>query len=203
MMSTRDNPAPAARRVGPDRRVLAGAVAVLLLVIAAVAYATWDRDPGWSPTLREYPLGQRPPAPEIAGETLDGGRLALADLRGDVVVINIWASWCVACRGETADLEVVHQATRELGVSFVGLNIRDSRDKAISFLRGRVTYPSIFDPASVNALAFTDPPPPLGPPATLVVDRNGDVAAAIYRVVGPVELEAVVTRIAAEAPVNG
>jgi thiol-disulfide isomerase/thioredoxin len=187
-----------------NRRVLAGALVVAALVFTALGVVWFDTDQaGGDPTLREYPAGERPPAPPIAGETLHGDRLDVADLRGDVVVVNVWASWCPPCRAETDDLEAVYQATRDQGVSFVGINMRDSRDRAVSFMEGRVTYPSIFDPASAYARHFTDPPAPVGPPATLVIDRRGDVAVAIYRVVGPIELQTVVERVAAEVPADG
>jgi thiol-disulfide isomerase/thioredoxin len=196
--------APARRRTS----ILLAVVAVAgLAAVAGVAIATWtgDDDPGsGSATLREYPAGERPPAPPIAGELLDGAPFDVADLRGDVVVVNIWGSWCPPCRAETGDLEAVYQATQELGVSFVGINIRDGRDRATRFLAGRVSYPSIFDPPFEIGLGFEDPPAPIGPPATLVIDRAGRVAVTIYRVVGPVELEQVVTRVAAEeAPADG
>lgn len=181
-----------------------GAVVVLAAVIGVV---TWpgDEGSGVGATLREYPLGARPDAPPIAGELLTQGTLDVADLRGDVVVVNIWGSWCGPCRAETDDLERVYQATEQLGVSFVGVNIRDSRDKARQFTDGRVSYPSIFDPPFETGLGFQDPPAPVGPPATLVIDRQGDVAAAIYRVVGRVELEQLVQRVAAEpeTPADG
>jgi thiol-disulfide isomerase/thioredoxin len=186
--------------------LLAGGVVLALLVAGVAGYVLWDQDAGTGNgtfTLREYERGDRPTAPAISGETLYGDPLDLADLRGDVVVVNIWASWCPPCRAETADLEAVYQATQARGVSFVGVNIRDSRDKAISFMEGRVTYPSIFDPTSATAHAFTDPPPPIGPPATLVIDRSGDLAVAIYRVVGPAELTQIVNRVAAEVPEDG
>jgi thiol-disulfide isomerase/thioredoxin len=196
---------PVRGRRGLDRRILVGAVAVIALVVAAVGTTLFDRGggDGGDPTLREYAAGERPPAPEISGETLDGEALDLADLRGDVVVLNVWASWCPPCRAETDDLETVFQATRDQGVSFVGVNIRDSRDRAASFVDGRVSYPSIFDPASAYARHFTEPPAPVGPPATLVIDRTGHVAVAIYRVVGPIELQTVVERVAAEEPADG
>lgn len=175
------------------------AAVVAVGVAAAVGIATWrsSDDPG-ELTRREYPAAQRPPAPPIAGETLDGSHLDLADLRGDVVVINIWGSWCPPCRAEMADLEEVYQATAQLGVSFLGINIRDDRDKAASFAASRVSYPSIFDPGSEYANGFRDPPAPFTTPATLIVDRDGNVAATIYRVVGPAELERIVTGIADE-----
>lgn len=175
-----------------------GAVAALAAA-TTVAILTWqDSAPEPAPTMREYPAGDRPAAPPIAGELIDGGELDIADLRGDVVVVNVWGSWCGPCRAETPDLEAVYQATQELGVSFVGINIRDQRDHAVAFTAGRMTYPSIFDPAFEIGLGFRDPPAPPGPPATLVVDRNGDVAVAIYRPVGRTELEQAVTRVAAE-----
>lgn len=190
--------ATGARQRGRRRWLVLGLVGALLVAVA-VAVVTWDRDGATPAASRlDYPAGQRPAAPRLAGETLDGGHLDVADLRGRVVVVNVWASWCPPCREETDDLESVYQATRDLGVEFVGVNIRDDRDKAVSFLEGRVTYPSIFDPASAYALDFTDPPAPLGPPATFVLDRDGRLATAIYRKVGPLELEEVVTRVAAE-----
>lgn len=180
-----------------------GAV-VVLAGAATVAILTWrDNGPAAQPTLREYPAGERPAAPPIAGERLDGGELDVADLRGDVVVVNVWGSWCTPCRAETADLEAVYQATEQLGVSFVGINIRDQRDHAVSFTAGRMSYPSIFDPPFATGLGFRDPPAPVGPPATLVIDRNGDVAVAIYRQLGRTELEQAVTRVAAEDPPDG
>jgi hypothetical protein len=65
-------------------------------------------------------------------------------------------------------------------------------------MAGRVTYPSIFDPPFETGLGFQDPPAPLGPPATLVIDRDGNVAVAFYRQVGRTELEQAVRRVAAE-----
>lgn len=179
-------------------------VGLALVLVAGTAVVTgivgWggSDDPG-ELTRREYPVGERPPAPPIAGHTLTGDDLDVADLRGEVVVLNVWGAWCPPCRAEMPDLEEVYQATRELGVSFVGINIKDDRDKAISFADGRITYPSIYDRESEYALGFTDPPAPLAPPATLVIDREGHVATTIYRVVGPAELERIVTGIATEA----
>lgn len=182
-----------------DRRVLTSGLAVLLVLVAAITYARWEPDgTDANPALREYAAGQRPAAPPIGGETLAGEQLSLVDLRGDVVVVNVWASWCPPCRAEMADLEAVYQATAHDGVRFVGVNIRDDRDRAERFLEGRVTYPSIYDPASKYALLFDDPPAPVGPPATFVVDRSGNLAAALYRVTDEAELMEIVTQVAAE-----
>ncbi|HEY8453848.1 MAG: TlpA disulfide reductase family protein [Micromonosporaceae bacterium] len=202
---TSGSPTPHRTRARLDRPAAAVIAAVAVVLLAGIGYAVLDRGdpPAADPTVREYPAGERPPLPPIQGETLDGGHLDLADLRGDVLVVNVWASWCPPCRAETDDLEAVHRATRDLGVSFVGINVEDQRDKATSFLAGRVTYPSIFDPGGRYARGFTDPPAPVGLPGTLVVDRDGGIAAAIYRPVEREELEAIVTRLAAEDPADG
>lgn len=184
--------------------IVLAAVAAAVLVVGLGIVNWQDRGDTGTPTLREYGAGERPAAPPIAGELLNGDRYDLSSQRGDVVVVNIWASWCGPCRAETADLEAVYQDTEDLGVSFLGLNFKDNRDKAIRFTEGRMTYPSIFDPAFEIGLGFQEPPAPLGPPATLVIDRDGAVAAAVYRVVGKVELEQLVRRVAAEeAPPSG
>lgn len=192
------------------RRTWAGIAAGMAAAAAlAVGVVTWDDDGGADAagvTMREYPRGERPPAPPLAGERLRGeGTLDVADLRGDVVVVNIWGSWCPPCRAETADLEEVYQETRdELGVSFVGIDIQDpSRDQAISFARGRMSYPSIYDYSFELGFGFDEPPAPAAPPATLVLDRSGRVAAAVYRVIGKVELEQLVERVAAEGDGGG
>ncbi|HLU43636.1 MAG TPA: TlpA disulfide reductase family protein [Natronosporangium sp.] len=187
--------------------VTAGAVVVAVAALV-IGVMTWSGGGGTvnTATLREWPVGARPAAPPIAGPLLEGdGDLDVAELRGNVVVVNVWGSWCGPCRAETQDLEQVYQETRELGVSFVGINIRDrDRDRAIQFTRGRMSYPSIYDPGFANGLGFHEPPAPLGPPATLVIDRDGNVAAAFYRVVGKVELAHLVKQVAAEeAPPDG
>jgi thiol-disulfide isomerase/thioredoxin len=145
----------------------------------------------------ELKAADRKPAPDISGELLDGGQFNLDSVRGQVVVLNFWASWCAPCRVEAADLEAVHQATRAQGVTFLGINIQDGRDKALAFERGRTTYPSIFDPPGRTALGFKDLPPNTIP-ATLVIDRNGKLAVVIRTAITKSQLQPIVERIAAD-----
>ena len=144
-----------------------------------------------------YAVADRKPAPTIDESTLDGGHFDLASLKGQVVVINFWASWCAPCRAEAADLEAVHQSTKDGGVAFVGVDSRDQKDAANAFTAGRVTYPSLFDPAGRIALRFTDVPPNTFP-ATLIVDKQGKVAAVIRRSIDQGSLTDLVKQIGAE-----
>jgi peroxiredoxin len=82
-------------------------------------------------------------------------------------------------------------------VTFLGINIRDDRDRARAFERGRASYPSIFDPAGRMALDFDVPPSTI--PATLVIDRSGRLAVVIRTAVRQPDLQPIVERIAGEA----
>jgi thiol-disulfide isomerase/thioredoxin len=139
----------------------------------------------------------RKPAPVVRGSTVDGGSFDLGSVRGHVVVVNFWASWCAPCRLEAGELEAVHLSTKDSGVRFIGVDSRDEQDAARAFLAGRVTYPSLFDPAGRIALRFTDVPPTTLP-ATLIVDKAGRVAAVIRASVTQDALTKLVDQIGAE-----
>ena len=139
---------------------------------------------------------QRPPARDVTGQLLDGGTYDVAADRGKVVVVNFWGSWCSPCRAEAADLQKTYDATRDSGVTFVGVNSRDDRDAAKAFERGRVTYPSIYDPDGQVALSFDVTQ--VSTPSTLILDRQGRIAVALRRSTTVAELQPLVERVAAE-----
>jgi thiol-disulfide isomerase/thioredoxin len=145
------------------------------------------------------PPEQRQPAPEFAGPLLDGGTFDLAEARGDVVVLNVWGSWCAPCRAEAPALVAVAEATAEDGVRVVGVNTRDTQTAAQAFEdEFAVPYPSVVDADGRLLLAFRETLPPAAIPSTLVVDREGRMAA---RVVGPIterSLTDLVEQVAAE-----
>jgi thiol-disulfide isomerase/thioredoxin len=177
----------------------ARALLAALLLTATLAACT-GKDGGCDTSATgwvECPVDKRPAAPQLSGELLEGGRYDLSQDRGQVVVVNFWGSWCAPCRAEIDDLEQVYQATKDRGVRFLGINVRDDRDKAKAFHSGAVSYPSVFNPSSKLALDFDIPPNTI--PATIVLDRAGRIAVVIREAVQAAEFEQVVARVAAEA----
>jgi thiol-disulfide isomerase/thioredoxin len=127
---------------------------------------------------------QRVAAPKLTGTTLDGQKFSLDQDKGDVVVINVWGSWCAPCREETAALEETYQKYQARGVKFLGINTRDITSAAVAFDRSmNVTYPSLQDPDETLLLQFKSMLPAADIPSSVIVDRNGKVAV---RVIGAV-----------------
>jgi len=180
-------------RRSPRSYWLAGLVAVLLLAVGAGCARPETPDvPQTRPGLPADPapdvaLGQtriaraaREPAPELSGQTLDGRRLRVRDLEGDVVVLNVWASWCAPCEEEAPTLTALDAEFRKKGVRFVGLNVRDDPDAARDFSdRFGVTYPSILDPTGSLAARLVPWLPPQAIPGTVILDRSGQVAVSV------------------------
>lgn len=135
---------------------------------------------GYSTGLTLYRQGERPAAPELAGTTLTGDRLSLADLAGHVVVVNVWGSWCSPCRAEAPDLARLARQTASRGVRFVGVDTRDTTSAAKAFVRNfHVPYPSLIDSDGQVMLAFQGLIPISAVPSTVVIDADGRIAAKI------------------------
>ena len=147
----------------------------------------------------EYPVGDRGRPVELSGGTLTDDVLDLADLRGDVVVVNVWGSWCVPCRIEAPVLARVSQEYREAGVSFVGVNVKDNRAAAVAFEEEYgIAYPSIEDTDGRAVLALSQYVPASAVPVTLVLDRDGRVAARVLGAVREATLRALLDSALAE-----
>ncbi|HEY2041588.1 MAG TPA: TlpA disulfide reductase family protein [Jatrophihabitans sp.] len=130
-----------------------------------------------------FPNGKRTPVPTISGKTLAGGTVSSAQFAGDVIVINVWASWCAPCRAESPALAKLARSLQGQHVHFLGLDESDVRSAAIKFAAAvGATYPELADPDG-GILARLRLLPVKGIPSTLVVDSSGRMAA---RVIGPV-----------------
>ena len=88
------------------------------------------------------------PAPDFALKSSTGENLRLSEHRGDVVMVNFWATWCGPCRQEMPLLEELHSRYERVGFSLLGVNIDDNSSKAMNMARELgVTFPVLFDGA--------------------------------------------------------
>jgi thiol-disulfide isomerase/thioredoxin len=156
--------------------------------------------PGGKTQISYNPPATRGKAPDLGGDDLahPGHQIRLSDYAGQVVVVNIWGSWCGPCRVEAPELEIVYQQTQASGVRFLGIDVRDIRSAAEDFVTAHgVTYPSIFDPPGRSLLALQGYPPNVVP-STIVLDREHRVAAVFLQRILAAQLLPVVQRLAAE-----
>ncbi|MFI0484266.1 TlpA family protein disulfide reductase [Actinomadura sp. 9N215] len=191
-------------RVSPPR---AAAAAVALCGLLAGCAGTSASENGQGDDTRfvsgngnvtEYKPADRKSVQDVTGEHLDGKPFKLADLRGKAVVVNFWASWCAPCRGEAPSLQHVYDENKAKGVAFLGVNFKDSKANAEAFERKfKVTYPSLFDADGQVTLAFREVPPS-AIPSTLVLDRQGRVAARIIGATTYSKLNPLVAKVLAE-----
>ncbi|WP_442860158.1 redoxin domain-containing protein [Arthrobacter sp. zg-Y20] len=131
-------------------------------------------------SVTEYAPGDRGDAVEFSATLFDGTEVNSADWAGDVVVLNFWYAACAPCRKEAPDLVELHNTFEPEGARFYGVNIRDEAATAEAFERNfNIPYPSFMDKDGGVLLAMTSYVPPQAVPTTLVLDRQGRVAARI------------------------
>jgi len=123
---------------------------------------------------------RKKPGP-VAGTTLDGKKVSLADFRGRTVVVNVWGSWCAPCRAEAPMLAKAARDLAKKDVAFLGINSRDaSRTQALAFQRNeKLSYPSIYDQGGTTLLAFRGTLTPNAVPSTVVIDPQGRVSGSV------------------------
>jgi cytochrome c biogenesis protein CcmG/thiol:disulfide interchange protein DsbE len=152
------------------RALQAGAVVVLLALVGLLALRLVQKDQG-AEFVSAIASGSQPMAPAFDLPALNGGqRVSLQSLRGKVVVLNFWASWCVGCQDEASDLNALAARWRSRGVVFLGLDAQDLTSDARSFARAHnVRYPLVHaaDDSIKDSYGVT------GFPETFVIGRSG------------------------------
>lgn len=189
---------PAERERGWDRGRIAAAVsigAVLALVIVFLVIGLANRGTGTS-IGDALAKGERPPAPELTLPVLDSGgvltpagtKVSLADLKGKVVLVNVWASWCAPCKDEAPALERIWRDYRARDLVVLGIDVRDLTSDATEFIRRhKLTYPSLRDgDGNDTEDAFQTS----GVPESFLIDREGNIA---WRFIGPLDREPYLT----------
>jgi len=148
--------------------LLAGALFVVVLAgVASADQATVTRL-ATSLDLVAYRPGTKPPA--FTGRTVDARQLSLTDLRGRVVVVNFWASWCLECRPEMPGLERLHREFASRGLAIIGINAREDRQAAGRYATELgLTFPVVLDQDGKNNNLYGV----IGIPTTFVIARDG------------------------------
>jgi len=188
---------------------LVAAAALVIVTLAACAtsknaVATGDDftfvAPGGQSRIFYDPPVTRGTVHGLSGDSLlePGHTIGIDDFPGQVVVLNVWGSWCGPCRAEAPGLEQTYEQTHASGVTLLGIDVRDDRDAAADFVREHgITYPSIFDNPSRSLFALEGFPRNTVP-STIVLDRRHRVAAVFLTALRVAELMPVVQRVAAE-----
>ena len=183
-----------------SRKVPILAVGVPLLIFFAVLIIGMlqsERDggrPGVNDTLGEVDVNTDTYS-DFQITTLDGRELRLSDLRGSIVMVDFWSSWCPPCRAEAPVLSEAYERWSQLGVEFVGISIWDNEEDVADFLsRHNITYPNGIDDGSI-AVEFGVK----GIPEKFFVNPQGEI---VRKVNGPntsQSLDAVLTQMSEEA----
>jgi cytochrome c biogenesis protein CcmG, thiol:disulfide interchange protein DsbE len=165
------------------RRVLIS-LAVIVPLIALLAYG-FSRDPRYIPS----PLIGHP-APPFTLTLFDGQQTSLESLRGKVVFLNFWASWCPPCRAEARDLEAAWQPFKDQDVVFLGIDIQDTEAAARAFIKEfGITYPNGRDTSGRIAIDFGV----WGIPETFFIDPTGRIT---YKQVGTLGSQLIAAKLA-------
>ena len=123
------------------------------------------------------------PAPDYATHAIGGDSVSLAGLRGKVVLLNVWATWCHPCRDEIPELEALHRRHAKDGLVIVGVSVdvAEMENGIRSFMRDfSMTYPVWLDPDERVSAQFRT----IGVPETFLIDREGVIR---WRKIGPIQ----------------
>jgi peroxiredoxin len=126
--------------------------------------------------LAGYPPGEKPP--EFSGRTPEGQTVSLAGLRGKVVLLNFWATWCLECRPEMPVFEQLHRDFAGKGLTILGINVREETSAISGYAKELgLTFPLVLDPRGEITLSYGV----IGLPTTFLIGRDG---RAVARAIG-------------------
>lgn len=143
---------------------------------AQVSDGTYQFTSG-TPLGKVIPIKDRKPAATFTGDLIDGGTIGSRDLRGEVTLLNFWATWCPPCRIESPQLDIVYRRMRDKGVAFIGVDTKDAKSNARAFVQDfNISYPIVYDEQGEIAVRLGNLPA-RGMPFSVLLDKSGKVAA--------------------------
>lgn len=182
----------------PARRTRMALIAALVGILAGIALSAWliQRSPALEPPGLPTTIPAHSQAPEFALPALDGDTVTLSSYRGQVVLVNFWASWCVPCQEEIPALQAAYQALQAQGFVVVGVNLRDRErpgaegdtDVRDFVQRFAIDYPIVIDQDGAVGRAYSVSVIP----TSFLIDREGKVLEVRIGIWRPGELEALV-----------
>jgi cytochrome c biogenesis protein CcmG, thiol:disulfide interchange protein DsbE len=173
------------------------ALIVAVLFLGASWIATTRVQPTRATDLRPAPAGAAQPAPSLTLPALDGSNVALDDLRGQVVLINVWATWCPPCRAEMPALQTAYDHYRDEGFVVLAVNQREDAARVESFMgQYGLTFPALLDRDGVVAQQYGAP----YLPASFFVDRAGQIRTTYRGPIPPRVVSGTIEQLLAEAP---
>jgi cytochrome c biogenesis protein CcmG/thiol:disulfide interchange protein DsbE len=156
------------------------AISLVLLLLVVVGLGLVRAQAG--------PVAVGSQAPSVTLTTFDGEQVSLDSLRGQVVVVNFWASWCLPCEDEAAELEAAWQNYQDQGVVFLGVNYVDTEPEAMAYMnRFEISYPSGPDLGTRISQAFRI----RGVPETYIISGSGEIVSVMK---GPYASQAQIER---------
>jgi len=112
------------------------------------------------------------PAPDFTLKSRSGENIKLSELRGQVVMLNFWASWCAPCRQEMPLLEKLYQRYEPMGFTLLGINVEENSDDALRWLKNLdISFPILLDTKNTTSELYSV----MAMPTTLLIDRDGNV----------------------------
>ncbi|XVX21021.1 TlpA family protein disulfide reductase [Actinomycetota bacterium] len=141
-------------------------------------------------SVERIPAADRGEPVALEGDLIDGGKWSLAtDAKDKVTVVNVWASWCGPCKAEAPHLEKAWTQLKAKDIAMVGIDFKEGPERGLAAAKTYgMTFPSLSDPSGVLVLAFKGKVATT--PATIVLDKDGRVAA---RINGPITTPSTLT----------
>ena len=181
-------------------RLLAALVVCGALVLSACTSSSGGKDFRFAAKNDPGTLisqSQRKQAQDVGGTLLSGGKTDLAATKGHVTLLNFWASWCGPCKIETPQLDSLYRQMKPKGVRFIGFDTKDDQGAAKSFIASNdISYPIVYDQRGQAELTLGNIPGDL--PFTVLIDKQGRVAAVYLQKLAPKDLQGPLSQLLAE-----